>query len=184
MLEDGAAVRGAPFRQAAVASVGADGGAEVRTMVLRAADRAARTVHVFTDRRSPKVAELTTEPRCSVLFYDHAAGIQLRLKARAALQRSHEGDAAAQWEALPAGSKICYSQPIAPSMAVCCVRCRCTGSRNGFARRLRELRVGGASHYQYGLAIAVAGGASAGHDMLPSLREPHMARPVILEERP
>lgn len=117
MLEDAVTQRQAAFHQASLASCGADGWPEARTVVLRAAHRAARTVRFHTDLRSPKAAALAADPRCTVLFYDHANKIQLRLKGRAAL--NHDDAVAAElWRAMRTFSKACYAQPIGPSALI------------------------------------------------------------------
>ncbi|RAH99804.1 pyridoxamine 5'-phosphate oxidase [Acuticoccus sediminis] len=117
MLEEGAASRQAAFRRMTLASVGTDGAPEARTVVLRGADRAQRSIRFYTDVRSPKVAELEVDPRCAAVFYDHAAGIQVRLGGRAVLHRGDAG-AAAEWAAMGAYSKICYAQKTGPGVPV------------------------------------------------------------------
>ncbi|MGY6410125.1 MAG: hypothetical protein ACXIUV_03735 [Alkalilacustris sp.] len=64
-------VRGVHDRRAAarhptLATVAADGAPQLRTVVLRAADRAQARLHVHTDLRSAKVGDLRAEPRAAV----------------------------------------------------------------------------------------------------------------------
>lgn len=117
MLVGAVADRRAAFRLASLATTGADGWPDSRTVVLRQADRAARTVRFHTDRRSPKVAALAADPRCTMVFYDHAAKVQVRLKGRAALPGA-DAPAAALWRDLPAASRAPYAQAAAPSAPI------------------------------------------------------------------
>jgi hypothetical protein len=113
LMARGVADRRAAFHVGQLATIGADGGPRVRTVVLRGADRATRTVRVHTDRRSPKAAEIVAEPRVEFLLYDPRARLQLRLGGRARLEA--EGPAAdAAWAGSGAGSRVCYRSAVAP----------------------------------------------------------------------
>ena len=107
LLASGARDRRSAFHLAVLASAGLDGFPAARTVVLRAVDPVARALRVHTDRRAPKFAEIETDPRISILFYDPAARLQFRFRARATL---HTGDAAAReiWRDVPASSRRCY----------------------------------------------------------------------------
>lgn len=76
---------------ATLATVGADGGPQARTVILREADEAAGRLAFFTDRRSPKVAELGREPRACLVFWSRRLRWQLRVQARVSLE--FDGDA-------------------------------------------------------------------------------------------
>ncbi|MEM8853832.1 MAG: pyridoxamine 5'-phosphate oxidase family protein [Pseudomonadota bacterium] len=117
MMVDAVPNRRAAFHQVTVANLGADGEAEARTVVLRGADRAARTVRFHTDRRSGKFAALSAHPRASVHLYDHDAKVQIRLRGTAAL---HTGDALAEglWSTMRDMSKVCYRQPVGPGAPI------------------------------------------------------------------
>lgn len=58
---------------------------DLRTVVLRGADPAARTLRFHTDRRSAKFEILRERPRTALLFYDAETKIQLRAGGAAAL---------------------------------------------------------------------------------------------------
>lgn len=73
-------------------------GAEARTVVLRHADRSAGRVEIFTDAATAKVRELRHSPAASILTWDAAANVQMRLRATAGLISGE--DAAAEWEKL------------------------------------------------------------------------------------
>ena len=113
MLVEGVAARKRPFHQVAVASVAADGAPTVRTVVLRGADEARRTLRFHTDARSRKFAELQREPRCSILAYDHDAKVQVRAEGLAKLHNRDER-AAAHWDETRTMSRECYRQPSGP----------------------------------------------------------------------
>lgn len=66
-----------------LASVANDDGPRQRTVVLRSVDRHANTLTIFTDRRTPKVAELSERPNAACLFFDPETMIQLRFSGRA-----------------------------------------------------------------------------------------------------
>jgi pyridoxamine 5'-phosphate oxidase len=77
-------------------------------------DRATRVLRFNTDVRSTKYREMQGQPTVSILGYDPAAKLQLRLRGQAAL---HQGDdvAKAAWSASQPQSLMCYRQPEAPS---------------------------------------------------------------------
>ena len=79
-----AATRGRdhPWRLVVLASTGPDG-ADARTVVLRECDAAARVLSVYTDLRSPKVAQLCADPRATLVCWDPGPGWQVRLSVRA-----------------------------------------------------------------------------------------------------
>jgi pyridoxamine 5'-phosphate oxidase len=71
--------RGHAWRTPALATLGLDDAPELRTVVLREVDREQQELVIFTDARSPKVAQLTREPRASLLLWSAELGWQLRL---------------------------------------------------------------------------------------------------------
>lgn len=102
---------GTSTRNVALATVGLDHAPEVRTVVLRIADRAAATVDIYTDPRTHKVAELAREPRASLMFWDADDRLQVRLRAQCTVLTGDH--AAAEWAAVPELSHRNYtvSQP-------------------------------------------------------------------------
>ncbi len=117
MLVKAARSRHGGFHTPVVASVGPDGLPEVRTVVLRnaARDRAELTFH--TDRRSPKIAQLKTQPRVQWLFYDAHARTQLRIDAFAEIFADGPVKEA-RWEASHPMSRECYRVALPPSTEV------------------------------------------------------------------
>ncbi|TDL79674.1 pyridoxamine 5'-phosphate oxidase [Palleronia sediminis] len=72
-------------RQAALASIGPDGGPRVRTVILRAADRAEAAVELHTDLASAKIDELRAEPRAALLFWSAERQVQIRARGPVAI---------------------------------------------------------------------------------------------------
>ncbi|MFM2346557.1 MAG: hypothetical protein RL654_1310 [Pseudomonadota bacterium] len=70
------------WRQPVLATVCPEFGPQARTVVLREVDVASRTLLLYTDARSPKVAQLQTDPRAQLLCWSRALGWQLRLGGR------------------------------------------------------------------------------------------------------
>ncbi len=107
LLERGVADRRSPFHTPALASLREDGAPSVRTLVLRAVDRDARTLRFHTDVRSGKFREIAAQPRVALHFYDPTRKVQLRIDGSA---RLHKGDAvaAAAWRATRSFSRACY----------------------------------------------------------------------------
>lgn len=100
-----------------VGSAGRGDEYSLRTVVLRAADRYARTIVCHTDLRSPKIQQLRTNPRLNWLFYDRERRVQLRVLTTATI---HTDDAIAHknWENLRLESQRCYLAPLPPGTAI------------------------------------------------------------------
>lgn len=82
LLAEAAIDRHSPMHTLVVAGIDEAGLPDARTMVLRAVDRAARTLRFHTDARSSKCAALDGA-RVSVLAYHPGEAIQLRIAGRA-----------------------------------------------------------------------------------------------------
>ncbi|WP_137124281.1 pyridoxamine 5'-phosphate oxidase family protein [Roseomonas sp. HF4] len=117
LLARGVADRRSPFHTPTLATRGTDGTPNLRTVVLRAFDPAARRLRIHTDRRSAKAAEVLTEPRVMLHGYDAGARVQLRLGAKATL---HLDDAVADeaWTASRAMSRLTYATEHPPGAEV------------------------------------------------------------------
>lgn len=61
---------------------------DLRSVVVREVDAAARTLMFFTDARSPKVAQIAQQPRAALLAWSPALSWQLRLRVRLAVETS------------------------------------------------------------------------------------------------
>lgn len=117
VLAEGVRQRKSPWRCLALATIGHDGHPELRNLVLRGFDPVARTLRFHTDIRSPKWAELEQSPGASILGYDPARQLQIRLRAVA---RLHRNDATAQvaWDNSHRMSRACYAAAHAPGTPV------------------------------------------------------------------
>lgn len=117
LLAEGAARRAMAWNRPALATVGADGAPALRTVVLRAVAPRERGLHVHTDLRSAKVAELEAEPRAALHVYDPGAAIQLRLDGRIAILASGSAVDDAWAECNP-GQKRVYATTPAPGTRI------------------------------------------------------------------
>ena len=79
-LADGAPGGGARGT-VSLATLGADG-PEVRTVVLRRADRAAAEIEVHSDARAAKVRALGSDPRAALVLWDAEMRLQVRVRLR------------------------------------------------------------------------------------------------------
>lgn len=87
------------WRQPVLATVCPEFGPQARTVVLREVDVASRTLLLYTDARSPKVAQLQADPRAQLLCWSRTLGWQLRLGGRILV--STEGlDVTSRWALL------------------------------------------------------------------------------------
>ena len=112
MLQRGVHDRHAAARHPVLATVSADGLPQARTVVLRAADRAAGTLQVYTDLKSAKVADLRATPRAALHVWDSRAHLQIRLAAKVTILSG--ADVRAIWEKLPDPSRLAYGVDPAP----------------------------------------------------------------------
>lgn len=76
------------WRTPVLATVGADGLPQARSVVLRHADAKLSRLHIYTDSRSPKVAELIAKPAATLVFWSKRLSWQLRLRAQMSVQTS------------------------------------------------------------------------------------------------
>jgi hypothetical protein len=105
------------FHTPTFVSLDLDGAPVARTVVMRAVSTERAEIRCHTDRRSPKIREITRDPRVSWHFYAPELKLQLRLKARAT---AHFDDQVADdaWAKSSLSSRRCYLAPNAPG-AIC-----------------------------------------------------------------
>ena len=85
----------------------------LRTVVLREVDVASRTLEFYTDVRSPKIQQLTTDNQCCWLIYDHTHKVQIRLDGSASIHTQDEiADQA--WISCPDASRAAWLTPLPP----------------------------------------------------------------------
>ena len=106
LLGRGVADRHAAERHPTLANVGLDGAPQLRTVVLRSADRAAALLTVHTDNKSAKVAQLQADPRCALHVWNSKQKLQIRIKAEAALLTG--ASVADVWDRVPASSRTAF----------------------------------------------------------------------------
>ncbi len=117
LLADGAAHGRGGFHLPTLATLGADGGPRLRTVVLRAVDTGAGALRFHCDRRSDKAREIAENGLAALHVYDGRAKLQLRVEGRA---RLHHDDALADaaWAAALTMSRVCYGVEPAPGTAL------------------------------------------------------------------
>ena len=102
------------WRTPVLATTGTDGIVNARTVVLRSADLASQTLKIYSDRRSPKVQELTNEPNALFVFWSARLSWQLRVRVSFANQAS-SSQVEAQWQRVKqTASATDYLGPSAP----------------------------------------------------------------------
>lgn len=93
----------------------ATAGPELRTVVLRAADRGQGTLDIHSDARAGKIAQISADTNVALHVWDAKANLQIRMRGAAIL---HIDDAEAQsaFDALPEHGQAIYR--IAPDPGV------------------------------------------------------------------
>lgn len=107
-----------PLLTPAVATVvPSEAAPQVRTVILREADRAQRRISFYTDARAEKVKQLKNSPSLSWLFWHPERKLQIRARGTAEL---HTGDEAARlhWEAIGREGRKNYAALTAPGTPV------------------------------------------------------------------
>ena len=119
MLERAARELDHEWRTLALATVAGDGDgvhADVRTVVLREVDAAARELVFYTDSRSPKVEQIRRQPLATLMAWSTTASWQLRLRCRLEIETSGLA-VSSRWARLkmtPAAQD--YLSPLAPGV--------------------------------------------------------------------
>ena len=116
-LEDGVKNSKNPYHFFTLSTLVEKNEVSSRTVVLRSVSSDPLGLTFNADRRSPKVSQLRGSEGCSVLFYDNARRVQLRLKCSPSV--SHMDDLSeAVWSATPLQSRKCYMGEHVPSTEV------------------------------------------------------------------
>ena len=105
-----------PWRFPALGTQGLDG-PNVRTMVLRSADAAARQLTAQTDIRSAKVSVFRKDPRVAWHFFDPQTKVQVRAHGRVTVHHDNKVTRAA-WAAVPEANKRNYAMTSAPGSLI------------------------------------------------------------------
>lgn len=109
-LEAGPHDPDAPARHSVLATAGLEGGAEVRILVLRGANRESGTLQFNTHAASAKISELQEEPRASLLIWDPKARFQVRLACVVTIENGTN----AGWSAMRADELKLYGRDPLP----------------------------------------------------------------------
>jgi pyridoxamine 5'-phosphate oxidase len=116
-LTCGALDRRSAFHHPVIGTIGLDGQPRQRVMILRAVDPETRSLRFHTDMRSEKARDIAAERRVSVLAYDPASKIQLRLSGRATLHHTDK-IAEAAWQGSQRMSRACYGTMPGPGSVI------------------------------------------------------------------
>lgn len=87
-------------------------GPELRTVVLRTADRAKGHFEVYTDSRTPKTNEIKHDPRVSLAAWDPDTALQFRVRGTADIRMGAE--VTERWIALPPAARASYAAVAVP----------------------------------------------------------------------
>lgn len=113
MLGRGTVDRRAAARHPVLATM-SDAGPEMRILVLRKASRSANTLTLYTDAATPKVAELTSDPRCALHIWDAKAQVQLRFRATVSMAPGSKE----VWDGMPEGAREVYGVTPTPGTPI------------------------------------------------------------------
>ena len=117
-LQQAVGDRSHDWRSPVLATVDAAGLPDARTVILREVDAAARQLVIYTDERSPKVAQLLAQPQAVMVFWSAALGWQLRATLRLAVQNSGLA-VSSRWARLKmTRAAQDYLSPLAPGSAL------------------------------------------------------------------
>lgn len=116
MLWDRLAQGGADRAQVAFSTVNADSIPELRTIVMRDVDTAARTIEFYTDLQSDKITSLRANPKAAILMWDADLALQIRVQADVTILTGD--DVMDRWHAVPDHSKISYGITPAPGQPI------------------------------------------------------------------
>lgn len=115
-LSRGVGDRHAPARHPTLATVSARGMPQARIVVLRAVDKQAGILRVYTDLQSAKVDDLRATPMAALLVWDSSAHLQIRLQASVTILTG--ADAAPLWDKMPEHARMAYGSSPPPGQPV------------------------------------------------------------------
>jgi len=116
-LREGAAPGRSPYSVAQLATVGTDGTAKVRHVVLRRVCEDTSEITFHTDVRSAKVAEINANPNVSIVAADLEKNIQIRLEGTASIITDGPVKRSA-WDASRDHSLVLFRNPLVPGTPV------------------------------------------------------------------
>jgi pyridoxamine 5'-phosphate oxidase len=113
ILDEGVINRRAAAHHPVVATIDANGCPSQRVMILRKSHWAQSSLRFHTDLRSEKIREIAGQPIASVLIYDEAAKLQIRLSGALSF-----GTTKTAWMASTEFARRCYMTQSAPGSSV------------------------------------------------------------------
>lgn len=117
VIQNGLKDRHSPAHAPVVGTVDEQGAPQLRVMILRDVCRDTRTLRFNTDARSHKITQMQVNGTTSILIYDAAAKVQLRLSGQA--QVIVDGDLAdAAWSQSTPFARRCYMAETSPGSEV------------------------------------------------------------------
>ena len=117
LLKRGVEDRRFSFHHPVLSNVTAAGKPGSRVVILRSADAVTRQLRFHTDIRSPKWHDLSLKPDVSVICYDGAEKVQLRIAGQAKLHNADDV-ARAAWDQSQRMSRITYGSQPGPGAAI------------------------------------------------------------------
>lgn len=102
-----------PFKVMQAATIGLDGSPSVRTVLLRGVSEQRNLLTFHTDLRSPKVAELSRDPRIALVGVDTVRNLQIRVSGETRIVRDEQRRLDA-WQSSPDHELIAYRTRVAP----------------------------------------------------------------------
>ncbi|MEM7743340.1 MAG: pyridoxamine 5'-phosphate oxidase family protein [Pseudomonadota bacterium] len=103
--------RRGPWRHPVLATIGVVG-PEVRTVVLRLADKQRAAFEVYTDIRTAKVTEISADPRVGLVAWDPDILLQFRVRGTASVTAG--APVAERWDTLPPAARASYAAIVVP----------------------------------------------------------------------
>jgi len=117
LITAGVTNRNSPSHMPVIGTVDALGVPQMRVMILRNVSREERTLRFHTDSRSTKTEQLHHNAATSVLIYDPAAKVQIRISGKT--QFSSQGDVAnTAWSTSTPFARRCYMAEAAPGTPI------------------------------------------------------------------
>lgn len=116
-LDRAVAGKNQPFKTMQAATIGLDGSPNVRTVVLRRVSEPQSEIIFHTDLRSPKIAELSREPRIALVGVDPVRNLQIRATGKAEIIRSGPERLEA-WKSSPDHTLTVYRTALAPGTPI------------------------------------------------------------------
>ncbi|PMS36464.1 pyridoxine/pyridoxamine 5'-phosphate oxidase [Trinickia symbiotica] len=102
-----------PFKVMQAATIGLDGSPNVRTVLLRGVSERENLLTFHTDVRSPKIAELSHDPRIALVGVDSVRNVQIRVFGETRILRDGKARLDA-WRCSPDHDLIVYRTRLAP----------------------------------------------------------------------